>query len=138
MNVDFSNFAVVLGTLVATGGIGVFGFMKLFKKVSKVDADHILHLVTLVVSLAGAVAQYVLQLKGKLPPEVLGMTTATVYAASQLVFNTSKSLDGWLSQHYGQVESVLTGDVPKLTPTQVMTGVDTVVQDAKAVEQDFA
>ena len=152
--VDLTNFLPVLGTLLGTGGVGVVVVMWIFKKVSKMkakvseaEADHALHLVAVSLSFIGAAAQYVLQLKGKVPVDFLGLSFATVYGASQFVFKESQTLDKLLKQHYGEIESALVDPAKSVAsaaekvvadPGDVMNGVETVAKDAKAVEAEFA
>lgn len=152
-SVDLSNFVSVLGVLLGTGGVGVVVAMWLIKKVSKVkvkvsevEADHILHAVTVTLSALAAAAQYVIQLKGKVPVDFLGLSFATVYGSSQFVFKYAQRLDNLLKAHYGQVEAVLTDPAKaavaaveqvEANPGEVMNGVQAVAQDAKALAAEF-
>lgn len=84
-SVDITNYMPFLATLLG-GGVAVTLIAQAVKKVFGLDSSHVIHLMVVAVSIVLAAAQYVLQSKN-LPPEVLGVSGATIYGISQLVYN---------------------------------------------------
>ena len=101
MQVSTHEIYVLIASLFA-GGVGVSLVAQFIKKVAKMQTDHLIHLMVLGVTGIAAAAQYIIQYHSKLPASVLGVSTASIYGFSQLVFKYSKYTNGFLSKVYSK------------------------------------
>ena len=78
--------------LVATGagGFGVFLVAWVLKKTLKNHLDNDIHAIVVVLSALAAVAQYFEQIHATLPPYILGVSLASIYGVSQVIYKVSK------------------------------------------------
>lgn len=104
--VDLSNYQAFLVVLFG-GGVGVTLVAQLFKKVFKTKAEeaHAVHLAVVALTVVTAAAQYVIQFKGKLPVDVLGVSTPVIYGVSQFVYKEAKYANAGLAQIYTQAQA---------------------------------
>jgi hypothetical protein len=124
MELTVSQVIFILSGLLG-GGVGVsivFQGIKKFARWRGVTSDAVIHTMVVAVSFVAAATQYVLMLKTKLPPEVLGISFTSMYGVSQVVFKYSKYVRGFLDKvnAYNSSKKLSAAqpvaDVPESTP----------------------
>lgn len=96
---------IVLATTLGLGGVAVSLAAKLLKKVAKGHLDQDIHKVVLALTAVASGAQYFQQLHATLPPTVLGISGASIYGVSQLVYRAST----WTTGALGKVQAKADG-----------------------------
>lgn len=99
MQLTTHTILVLLGSVLG-GGVGVSLVAQAVKKLGKMESEKLIHTLVVAVSLISGAAQYVLQYHSKLPTAFLGISTASIYGFSQLVFKGSKYANEFLGKVY--------------------------------------
>lgn len=123
-SIDITNYLPLLATLFG-GGVAVTLIAQAVKKVFGLNSAHVIHLMVMAVSVAAAVAQYLLQNKN-LPVEVLGLSSGFVYAVSQAVYKEAGYISDFLSR-------VQIADAPSASTPQSDAAVNAVTVPDAAV-----
>jgi uncharacterized membrane protein YuzA (DUF378 family) len=89
MEITSSLLATLLGLTVG-GGLAVNLVALLCKRWFGLESDSVLHTLVLALSGLAGVAEYLLVLNAQLPPQVLGVTSTSIYGFSQAIFKYAK------------------------------------------------
>lgn len=84
---------VMLGSGLAVTLVAYF-----VKKIFKLDSPHVIHLMVVGWAAIAAVAQYILQDKSKLPPEVLGVSISGVYGFATFLYKEKQYISDFLGR----------------------------------------
>jgi len=114
MQLSTHEILVLLGSVLG-GGVAVSLLAQAVKKSGLVK--DLVHIFVVALSAIGAVAQYLVQYHSKLPVTFLGISGASIYGVSQLVYNWSKTANGFLAKAYGSNSSTTVTGTTTTTAT---------------------
>lgn len=86
---------VLLGGIFG-GGVAATLVAQLLKKLFRLKVSSAIHIMATAVAGIAAGAQYIISIKSKIPPEILGISGPAIYGWSQLVYKNSKYTKGFL------------------------------------------
>lgn len=88
---------VLLSTLVGSA-LAVNFVAQVLKKLFKLKTDSVIHTMVVAVSAVAGFAQYSVQIKSQLPPEVLGISATSIYGFSQVFFKYAQYAQGFITR----------------------------------------
>jgi hypothetical protein len=123
MQLDNETLLKLLAVMIS-GGVGVSLVAQFLKKQLGLKTNAVIHTVVLVLASLAAFAQYFQQIHSQLAPSILGISTATIYGISQLVFKYASYGSAFVSKvnAYNQGQSPATStDTQTTYSTQVFS-----------------